>query len=160
MMRVVLDSNAVDPIIDRPGAIGLVREAVESGSLVMYVTHVQQTEVAKTPDLQRRRLLEEVLDLAKQQPVGVLVLDAGRFGDRFGVDDGSYERITRDNPDKHAHDAMIALTARMDGCVLVTADRKLRITASAENIAVLPPDDFLRMLGSREPEPWRDREAG
>jgi predicted nucleic acid-binding protein len=160
MIRVVMDSNGLDPIIDRPGAIGAVREAVESGRLTMYVTHVQQTEVAKTPDLQRRRLLEGVLDLAEQRPVGVFVFGAGRFGDRFGADDGSYERITRDKPGKHAHDAMIALTARMDDCALVTADRKLRTTASAENIRVLSPDDFLRNIGYRNPGPRQDRGAG
>jgi hypothetical protein len=46
---------------------------------------------------------------------------------------------------------MIALTARMDRCDLVTADRKLRTTARAENIHVLSPDDFLRVLGYSNP---------
>jgi hypothetical protein len=95
MMRVVLDSNAVDPIVDRPGAVDVVREAVESGRLAICVTHVQRSEVAKTPDLQRRRVLEGVLDLAEHQPVGVFVFASGQFGDRFGEADGSYERITR-----------------------------------------------------------------
>lgn len=80
MMRVVLDSNAVDPIIDRAGALDTVREAVADGRLALYVTHVQHTEAERTPDPRRRRLLQEVLALADQRPAGVP--EIGPYGGR------------------------------------------------------------------------------
>jgi hypothetical protein len=81
MRRVVLDSNAVDPLIDLPGAYEAVQAAVDGGRLEVLYTHVTIEELAATRDPDRRSsLLLAVSALGALVPTGAFALDVSRLG--------------------------------------------------------------------------------
>ncbi|MFD9519728.1 hypothetical protein [Streptomyces sp. NPDC059979] len=53
----VLDSNAIEPIADNPGAYEATRAAIDTGKIKLLITHVNIDELAAIPDLGRRSLL-------------------------------------------------------------------------------------------------------
>jgi hypothetical protein len=61
MRRAVLDSNAIDPLIDLPGAYEAVRTAIDAGRVELLFTHVNIDELAAVPDLRARDRGVEVL---------------------------------------------------------------------------------------------------
>jgi hypothetical protein len=150
-MRVVLDSNAVDPLIDLPGAAEVVREAIERGELEVLYTHVNVDEVAKTGDLDRRqRPLLTLAEFGKLVPTGGFVLgvsrlDHGRLMDEADVP--AFTALTSGNAEKHSRDALIASTARLEGCVLVTNETRLTARARDGGIEVLSSAELLARLG-------------
>ena len=50
MRRAVLDSNAVDSLLDLPGAYEAVRAALDAGRVELLFTHVSIDELAAVPD--------------------------------------------------------------------------------------------------------------
>jgi hypothetical protein len=91
-----MDSNAVDPLADMPGAYEVDREAVEAGHLEILFTHVTIDELAAIGDLDRRRLLLLLLiDLGRLVPSGAFILgrsrlDFGRLRDDTESETGSH----------------------------------------------------------------------
>jgi hypothetical protein len=53
MRRVLLDSNALDPMLNVSGAHEVLEDAVSSARLEVFYTHVTVDEIAMTPDLGR-----------------------------------------------------------------------------------------------------------
>jgi hypothetical protein len=51
MRRVLLDSNALDPLMTLPRAYEALRAAIDSGELAIIFTHITVNEMAAIPDL-------------------------------------------------------------------------------------------------------------
>jgi predicted nucleic acid-binding protein len=149
MQRVVLDANAVDPLIDLQGAQDAVRSAVEQGHVEVLYTHVTVEELAAVPDLGRRvRLLLAIIDLGRLVPAGAIVIGYWRIGhDRLGSDKEAFEVFRSGNADKHTRDALYAATAQYEGCDLVTNEHRLANRARERGVNAITSDEFLTGLG-------------
>jgi predicted nucleic acid-binding protein len=125
MRRAVLDSNAVDPLLDLPGAYEAVLTALDAGRVELLFTHVNIDELAAVPDLDRRsRLLLTLVDIGRLVPTGAFALDVSRLNfARLNEDIDVVEALRSGNVD-HTRDALIAATAIYEGCALVTNERR------------------------------------
>jgi hypothetical protein len=149
MRRVVLDSNAVDPLIDLPGAYEAVRAAIDCGRLDVLYTHVTIDELAATRDPDRRsRLLATVRSLGRLVPTGAFILDVSRLGLARLSDDVEAVETLRSNNAAHSQDALIAITAAYENCALVTNEaRRLPARARERGIEVMTSADLLAWVG-------------
>jgi hypothetical protein len=152
--RVVVDSNAIDPLIEIPGASEVMLSAVDEGQLEVLYTHVTIDEIAATPDLERRsRLLLALVGLGRLIPTGAFILGFSRLGwARLGGDDEALEEFRSGNID-HTRDALIAVTAQYEGCELVTNERRLTNRATARGVAVITTEELLADLGFQGRQP-------
>jgi hypothetical protein len=150
MRRVVLDSNAVDPIADLPGAYEAVRRAVDGGQVEILYTHINIDELAMIPDSERRcRLLLVLIDLGHLIPTGAFVLDFSRLNfARLGNDADGTETL-RSGRIRHSRDALIAVTAEVEKCALVTNEKRLANRARDCGIEVMTTSELLATLGFR-----------
>jgi hypothetical protein len=148
MRRVVLDSNGSDPIADLPGAYEVVRGAVDTGQVEILYTHVNIDELAMIPDEDRRsRLLLLIADLGKLVPTGAFVLNFSRLNfARLHEDEEATEALRSGNID-HTRDALIAVTAEVEGSALITNEKRLTNRARDRGIEVLTTVQFLAELG-------------
>ncbi|WP_110882009.1 PIN domain-containing protein [Mycolicibacterium vulneris] len=148
MRRVVVDSNAIDPLIDIPGAYEAMRSSIEQGQLEVLYTHVNIDELAVVPDEDRRaRLLLALAALGNLVPTGARVLDFSRLNwARFGDDREALEEFRSGNID-HTRDALIAATAQYEQCELVTNERRLTNRARARGLTVITTEKLLKDLG-------------
>src|SRR5439155_11967237 len=79
----LMDSNIFDKIVDTPGALQLVETLVADGKVELLVTHVQEDELARIPDEQRRQRVALVPRTIA--PTYGFVLNMSRLGmARFG----------------------------------------------------------------------------
>jgi len=148
MRRFVMDSNAVDPIADLPGAYEAVRAAVDDGSIEILFPHITIDELAETSELERRRLLLLVLiSLGRLVPSGGFVLDVSRLDHAKLSEDSSTLDDLRSSGGGHTRDALIGATAQTEQCTLVTRDNRLTNRAREQHIDVLLPLDFLAEVG-------------
>lgn len=149
MRRVVLDSNALDPVIDRPDAYEVLREAVETGKLVMLRTHVNIDEVLDTRDADRRERLHRAwTELTQPVPTGAFVIDTSQIDEAGLSDDPATVEALRSGNLKHTQDALIAVTALYEECALVTNEvRRLRNRAREQGIEVLTTAELLAEFG-------------
>jgi hypothetical protein len=148
MRRAVLDSNAVDPLIDLPGAYEAVRAGVDAGRVELLFTHVNIDELAAVPDLDRRaRLLLVLAAVGRLVPTGAFAADFSRLSfARLSQDADVAEALRSGNVD-HTRDALIAVTAVYEACALVTNERRLTARARDRGIEVLTTVDLLAELG-------------
>lgn len=146
MRRVVFDSNAIDPIADTVGAFESLEAAVHSGELEILYTHVTVDELVATPDHDRRSLLMLLMaSLGRVVPTGAMVMDYSRLDFcRLGADDdgGEFEEL-RSGSVGHNRDALIAATARFEGCALVTNERRLANKCRGRGMEVLTTGELL-----------------
>jgi hypothetical protein len=149
MRRVVLDSDAVNPLALDPAAVEVVRRAVVEGRLQILATHILREEVSATPDDEKRAKLQALLDLAVDVPTGGFVFDRSRFDQAsFTRDDGTFETLRNNNAGpRHVNDALTASAAQAQGCPLVVIDGRLTKRAREIGIEVLHPRDLLAELG-------------
>lgn len=151
MQRVVLDSNAVDPLVDLPGAQEAVRAAVQQGQLEVLYHHVTVEELAVVSDYERRvRLLLAIISVGRLITTGAVVLGNWRLGfDRFGsaASGQVVKAVQAGNTEKNTRDALYAATAVAESCDLVTNDAALTKKAAAEGVNVISTHDFLTGLG-------------
>ena len=77
MLRVMLDTNIFDHIIETPGLASHLRSLTASGRLDIVVTHVQEDELAGIQDTEKRRAIHQVP--RRLVPTADLVLDVSRF---------------------------------------------------------------------------------
>lgn len=148
MRRVVVDSNAMDPLMDLLGAYEAVRAAVDQDDLEIMFTHVTVEELAAIPDYERRcRLLIFLIDLGRLVPTGAFILGASRLD--FGClgDDEESVQVLIGQGQAHLRDALIGATALMDDCALVTYDSRLTARARDRGVEVLTTDELLAELG-------------
>jgi hypothetical protein len=120
MRRAVLDSNAIDPLVDLPGAYEALRAALDAGRVELLFTHVNIDELAAVPDLDRRsRLLLTLVDIGRLVPTGACALDVSRLNFARLNDDVDVVEALRSGNVDHTRDALIAVTALHEGCALV-----------------------------------------
>jgi rRNA-processing protein FCF1 len=152
MLRAVLDSNAVDPFIDIPGAYEAAEKAIESGDLELLITHVNIDELAETGDLERRcRLLLAAVSLGQLVPTGAFVLDFSRLNfARLNEDREAFEAFRSGNID-HTRDALLAATAQFEQCTLITNDSRLAGRARDRGVPVLTSAELLARVGFQMP---------
>ncbi|KPI19734.1 hypothetical protein OV450_7837 [Actinobacteria bacterium OV450] len=148
MHRYVFDSNAVDPIADRPGAYELVRAAVDEERIEILFPHLALDELAQTDDLERRQLLLVVLvSLGRLVFSGGFVFDQSRFDQaRLGGEAVTFDTL-KSGKDRNTRDALIGVTAEFEQCTLVTEDGVLTQNARGRGLAVVAPLAFLTRLG-------------
>jgi hypothetical protein len=152
MRRVVIDSCSVDPLADIPGAYEAVRQAIDSGELEILYTHVTIDEAAATPDLEKRRLkLNDLTTLGRPVTTGAFIigrsrLEQARLTDEPGA--ATVEALGSNRLGKHGEDALIAITAQVEGCALLTEEkRRLRRRAAAHGIEVLNCEELFNEIG-------------
>ena len=144
MRRAVLDSNAVDPLVDLPGAYEALRAALDAGRVELLFTHVNIDELAAVPDLDRRsRLLLTLVDIGRLVPTGACALDVSRLNFAWLNDDVDVVEALRSGNVDHTRDALIAVTAVHEGCALVTNERRLTARARDRGVEVLTTLDLL-----------------
>jgi hypothetical protein len=148
MRRVVVDSNAMDPLMDLLGAYEAVRAAVDKGDLEVLFTHVTVEELAAIPDYERRcRLLIFLIDLGRLVSTGTFILGTSRLNFGRLNDDSESVRALIGHGQTHLRDALIGATALADGCALVTYDSRLTARARERGVEVLTTDELLAELG-------------
>ncbi len=149
MRRVLLDSNALDPLLTRSGAFETLDQAVSSGSLEVLYTHITVDEIAATPDLEtRQRLLNLLVFLGRPILTSGAVANFSRanFCRVMSDDDGTFEPLRSGNI-KHSRDALIAHTALNEGCGLITNEKRLAARARDQGVEVLTTTELLAELG-------------
>src|SRR5712692_5451322 len=153
MRRVVVDSNAMDPLMDLLGAYDAVRAAVDQGDLEILFTHVTVEELAAIPDYERRcRLLIFLIGLGRLVPTGAFIVGASRLDFGRLCDDEESVRLLIGQGVTHLRDALIGATALVDGCALVTYDSRLTARARDRGVEVLTTDELLAKLGFQAPQ--------
>jgi hypothetical protein len=154
MLRVMLDTNIFDHIIETPGLAGHLRSLTASGRLDIVVTHVQEDELAGIHDTERRRAVQQVP--RRLVPTAVFVLDVSRLGQARlgGGHEGGleYDTLHGENP-KRVRDAVIALTsaaAAEEVEAFVTEDGGLaqRVKAKAKTLKVWNFSEFQLRVSS------------
>jgi len=164
MLRVMLDTNIFDRIIEVPGLAGHLRSLTSSGRLDIVVTHVQEDELARIRDTEKRWAIQQVP--RRSVPTAVFVLDVSRLGQARlgeGHEGGlEYDTLRGENP-KRVRDAVIALTAAAEAEeveVFVTEDDGLarRVRAKAKTLKVWNFPEFQLRVSSDEPS--ADRPEG
>jgi hypothetical protein len=148
--RILLDSNAVDPLCDVPGAYEAAERAVADRTHELLYTHVNVDELSETGDLDRRqRLILAMVAVGRLIPTGAFAFDYSRFDHaRLAEDAEVFQAVQSGNIDD-TRDALLACTADFEKCALATGDRKLRNRATARSVEVLDLPDFLAELGVR-----------
>ncbi|WP_331746642.1 hypothetical protein [Streptomyces sp. NBC_00842] len=151
MRRVLFDSNAIDPIAAIEGALEKLQAAVEAGDLDILYTHVTVDELVAIRDLERRgQLMLLMASIGRVVPTGAAVVDYSRLDFcRLGSDDDQAElEALRSHSTRHSRDALIAITARAEGCALVTNERRLTNRARERGVEVLTTQDLLAEFGT------------
>jgi hypothetical protein len=149
MRRVLLDSNALDPLLTRAGAYEVLELAVRSAKIQVLFTHVTVDEVTATPDLDKRqRLLTLLVSLGQPTPTSAVVLDFSRLDASCPAPDGdqTFEPL-RSGKIKHSRDALIAHTAIHRGCALITNEKRLTARAREQGAEVLTTAELLAEFG-------------
>lgn len=98
-----------------------------------FITHIQEDELGKTQDLDRKELLLKIFKKINQEniPTESAVWDISKWDmAKFGDENSLYEKIKSDLDKKeqrqnNIHDALIAETTIKNGLILVTDDSDL-----------------------------------
>lgn len=147
MKRLVLDSNATDPLIDLPGALQYLQRAAAAAGIEILYTHVTVDENGDTPDpVRRARLLAALAGVGRKVPTGGAVFDSSKWDEARWFDGTTVENIHQGSPDD-INDALIATTAVVEDAVLVTRDVKLTGRAERQGIRVITMPALLAELG-------------
>lgn len=165
MRRVLLDSNALDPILTVPGAYEVLEDAVGSARLEVVFTHVTIDEIVATSDLEKRQwLLNLLVFLGRPIYTSGAVVDFSRlnFCRWMADDDHTFEPLRsgtmiRAGNTRHSRDALIAHTALHEECALITNDQRLAARAKDQAVEVLTTAELLAEFGSiLSPPPPRE----
>jgi predicted nucleic acid-binding protein len=148
--RYLLDSNIHDKLIDERLALERFKLLTEEGEKVVFSTHIQADEIARTPNSERVHQLGNVP--VQRVPTSGVVLDASRFDEARFSEAEPIETLRGDNWPKHTRDALIAATAGYESATLVTEDRGLRTRARARGIAVIDWPHFRSSVLGLDPE--------
>lgn len=144
----LLDSNAVDPFADVPGAYEAAEKAIAEGAYELIFTHVNLDELSETKDLDpRQHLLLVMVALGRLVPTGATAVGYSRLSWCRMVDDADvFDAVQSGNVD-HTRDALLAATAVFEQCPLVTNDRKLSNRAAGRGVEVITTAELLAELG-------------
>jgi len=143
-LKIMLDSNAYDYIIDNRIDPVNVKKKGE-----LFITNVQISELANTPNNSRRITLQNLVDKLRPEK---LFLESGLWIDELRWDDdqkwidhiGSIAQMLADpkrkNPDWR--DALIGEVAKTHGLLVVTSDNTFLKKLSMTGIQVLSNNNF------------------
>jgi rRNA-processing protein FCF1 len=149
MRHVLLDSNALDPLLVEFGAFEALDHAVRSAKLEILFTHITVDEIAATPDLKKRQwLLNLLVFLGRPILTSGAIADFSRanFCRAMAGDDDTFEPLRSGNI-KHSRDALIAHTALNEGCALITNEKRLAARARQQGAEVLTTAELLAEFG-------------
>jgi hypothetical protein len=154
-LRVELDSNAFDEFLldDRREddvLIARVNSYVRAAKLVLLTTHVQEDELAATPNAVRRETLLRVFRKLDQQRIATSAMswDHSKWGEaKWGSGGGQIrvEHIQKGHP-RQSKDALIGTSASADADVLVTNEKRTlpnRIAARGTMLKVWTFEKFV-----------------
>lgn len=135
----LLDTNAYDPILADAGLCQAVIGACHAGAIELLMTHVQRDELAEMPDSDKRDralTLPFVMVVTYGMVLGVSRLGLARLGEPE-----EFEEIRNFSP-RHSKDALLAITAKREGAVFVTNERRLSNFARRAAIEVWSSSEF------------------
>ncbi len=157
MRRVVIDNCSLHKFVQVPGAYQAARRAIDSGDLEILYTHVTLDEASATPDPELRdSLVHALTTLGRLVPTGAFILDLSKLGQARITDEAGTQSVEalrskadrRSNVAKHSRDALVAITARVEGCALLTDEkRRLPRRARDEGIEVLDCRQLFAEIG-------------
>ncbi|WP_143279005.1 hypothetical protein [Bradyrhizobium sp. C9] len=149
-MRVMLDSNVYDLLLENSALFEQVDRAVRAGQLDLLTTHVQLDELSLIKDQAKREAVLELAITFVKVPTAGAVWDVSKWDDAsWGDDTGRLDAMIGGNP-KHAEDALIAATADAEAEVLVTNETRLpgRVKRFGFTVKVWSPNQFSEWLRS------------
>ncbi len=132
-LRLMFDTNVIDCLLEDGNVISQLAEAVAANRCRPIAAHVQADQLAKAPDTKRAERMK-LLNLfwwldAEPVPTSQIELGISRLGRAVLGQPEPYQTFRGSPPDpkdRHATDALIALTAMNEGATLVTEDIGLR----------------------------------
>ena len=146
-MKIMLDSNIFDRIITTQGLLEDLLLLTVDEKIDIVTTHVQEDELNRIPDVEKRKAVLEVPRRVIKTGGGIYGVSKygqGKYG--AGSEEGySYRDIHKGNP-KHAEDAVISLTALNEQVdVFVTEDKTLlkKVTQMTTSLRAWSFQDFL-----------------
>ena len=154
MLRVMLDTNIFDRIIEVPGFAGHLRSLTAGGRLDIVVTHVQEDELARIPDTAKRR--EVQLVPRRSIATSVFLMGFSPLGAaRLGEGDGGGLSLDELAERNRVPDAVIALTAAAEAEeveAFVTEDARLArsVKAKAKTLKVWNFTEFRHRVTTDE----------
>lgn len=154
MLKALLDGNAVDPIAELPDAVEAVTAAIDRGDLQLLIPEMAFEEVGKASG-SRRELLLNAAAVAEQVRDGAYSVGRGQIGVHRVAGDAEasyYQRVRgASEMDNHAADALITLTAHIEGAVLVTFDKRLFKRAGNDQRPAMNAFAMLALIGYELP---------
>jgi predicted nucleic acid-binding protein len=145
----VIDSPIFDEIAADSNAAALIQRAVHGGDLEILVTHVQEDEIAATPNIARRKLLQNAVPWRKVVLSPGAIYDVSKYGQATWPDkavDADLRALASRR--RHAEDALIGVTAKREGATLVTEDKRFSKRAARQGVAVMDWAQFSAYLQS------------
>jgi hypothetical protein len=154
VLEVIIDNNAIDPLVDIPGAYEAARDSIQRGDLRISYVYTTLNEAAATPDLDRRtRKLLVLIGAGNLVPASGVLFNEFRFDQTAYSDDAGAAALdalaSGDlNNENHRRDALAAETAHVNGWALLTNEkRRLRNRATELGIEVLSTDELFAEIG-------------
>ena len=136
MMKFMLDTQIYDLIIAVPGLVDRINRLTAEGKITILCTHIQNDELADTPDEHKRAEVSRINRL--QVTTAGAVYGISKSGGATSGD-GSSSGISLDQirslSKRHTKDALVATTAGRDADVLVTEDKRLANRVSATSVS-------------------------
>lgn len=129
--KFMLDSMIYDLVASEQELSDRIKAAVVKGTMTVLSTHIQEDQLAATPDLTKRNPLLSTLSKITPNhiPTAGAVWDMSKWGDCTwgnGSDSGIGLEQVASPGGGHVADALVATTAAREADVLVTEDKRLR----------------------------------
>ncbi len=144
-MKYMFDSCSFDEIL-KSNSYKLIEESHKQG-YEYYITSIQVEELCRVPDEEKRVSL--ILNMSSMRPkivpIASFVLGYARLGYARLGDGVIYEQILNENR-SNIKDALIAETAIIEKCKLVTEDNGLINIMEKNNFTTIKFEDFMETL--------------
>lgn len=129
--KFMLDSMIYDKIALDPDFMGKLKVACNQGVITVLSTHIQEDQLAATPDPRWRVTLLNTLEAIAPTKVATagLVWGLSKWGESAwgdGVESGISVGQVDSDARNHTQDALIATTAARDADILVTEETRLQ----------------------------------
>lgn len=127
-LRVLIDSNIYDKLIDPPCILNRILQLIRSAKIELLQPQIIRSQLAETPDIPKRDKLLSIPTRAV--PVDGFLASYSGAGDRVGAGSGRIkidDILKKKKPTReHIVDALIATTAATEADAFVTEDKRLR----------------------------------
>lgn len=144
----MFDSNIFDKIIEEDRLIEKLKLLTKNGKIEILTTHIQEDEIKKTPDKEKREKLVKLFSSIpiKGLPTSGFVIGISKIGRTLlgGA------LLSRNVGPKRVKDSIIGATTSSDADVLVTEDKPFKnlVKRKAPNIEVWDFKDFLSYINT------------